>query len=473
CLGKNFLILSLGEVISKILTFAAFAFLARILGPGGFGTIEFALTLIFVMSQVVDFGSEKFGAVQVAQGDKIISNLTSHVIILRLFFAGTSYIILTSLVLILNKPAAVKQVILLYGLSLFLLPGLLNWVFQGLDKMQWVAIFSITRQFIFALFIFLFIRSPEQLWIVALIEVCSVFGTIVLNVIIYRLQIERFSFRFNFQFSKSILKQTLPIFLSQAMMALKLHLPTILVGVLMIDNKGVGWFRASHRIVFALNTFVMLYLFNLLPSIARYKGVNFNNLHRFMHHSMRVTSWITIFIGVIGMILSQPIINGIYGAMFSEAGKIFQIMVWLIAIFILSGHYRYILIGFGHQKLDFRSTAIGAIVSIILCFTLIPAYGIAGAAWSMLIAEFFTWSFAYYFVRKEINLIPALPHIIKPGLISIGLIISVQFLQAYGFWLQGVLAILAYFLTMILFQPTIFTDIRILAKGNQPANVAN
>jgi len=466
-LGTNFLILSVGETISKVLTFAAFAFLARVLGPQGFGTIEFALAFMFVMSQMVDFGSEKFGAVKIAQNKEGIPDLATHIIAMRLFFALAAYALLVCFVIVLDKPLAVKQVILLYGISLFLIPGLLNWVFQGLDEMHWVALFSIARQFIFASFIFLFIRRPDQIWLVAIIEVLSVFGTLILNFIIYRFRIGRFSFKFNFQFSKSILRQATPIFLSQSMMALKLHLPAILLGILMVDNKGVGLFRASHRIVFALNTFVMLYLFNLLPSIARYRRANPERLPAFMHHSIRVTAWISIFVGIIGMVLSRPIITGIYGSMFSGAENIFKIMVWLVAIFILSGHYRYILIGFGRQKLDFRSTAIGAIASIVLCFSLIPNYGITGAAWTMLISEFLTWGCAYYFVRREINLIPILRHLIKPGLISIALIIFIQFLQAYGFWLQGMLAVLVYFPTMLLLQPTIFSDIRTLANGNQ------
>ncbi len=45
-LVQNFLSLSGAEVISKLLTLATFAFVARIVGPGGFGYLEFAFSIV-------------------------------------------------------------------------------------------------------------------------------------------------------------------------------------------------------------------------------------------------------------------------------------------------------------------------------------------------------------------------------------------------------------------------------------------
>jgi len=45
-LVHNFLSLSGAEVISKLLTLATFAFVARIVGPGGFAYLEFAYSVV-------------------------------------------------------------------------------------------------------------------------------------------------------------------------------------------------------------------------------------------------------------------------------------------------------------------------------------------------------------------------------------------------------------------------------------------
>lgn len=465
-LGFNFIILSGGEIISKLLTFTAFAFLARVFGPDGFGVIELALAVLFVFTQLVDFGSEKYGAVAVAQDNKQVSSLVVHVVSMRLTLAIFSFLLLAGFLLIMNKPWEVKQIILIYGLSLFLVPGLIQWVFQGLDQMPKVAVFSVVRQLIFAVLIFALIPRYKYLWLVAVFELTALTGTVLLMMFVFRKLPYRPHFKLQIDQFKSIFRQSTPIFLSQTMMALKAHLPAIVLGFMVVNNAEVGWFRASHRIVFALNTFVMLYLFNLLPSIARSIQTKTKSLNHLMHHSIRITAWSAIFIGLVGMLLAEQIVQLIYGNEFAEAAGALKIMIWMIVVFILSGHYRYILIGLGQQILDFRSTAIGAIFSVALCFLLIPKFGQIGAAWTMLFSEIMTWVFAYYFVRRRIALIPVLQHLVKPVVASGIMILTLHLLKGFEIWIRDAGGILAFIISMLLLQPSIFTDIRTFAAAN-------
>ncbi len=56
-LAKNFVLLGIGEFASKICSFVAFAYLARVLGPSEFGQLEFALALIFFFTLLVGLWS--------------------------------------------------------------------------------------------------------------------------------------------------------------------------------------------------------------------------------------------------------------------------------------------------------------------------------------------------------------------------------------------------------------------------------
>jgi O-antigen/teichoic acid export membrane protein len=66
-LFKNFLSLSGAEVVTKIATFAAFAYLARLLGPAGFGYVEWAGTVLMCSSLIVDQGFSSYGAREIAK----------------------------------------------------------------------------------------------------------------------------------------------------------------------------------------------------------------------------------------------------------------------------------------------------------------------------------------------------------------------------------------------------------------------
>lgn len=464
-LGRNFIILSIGEAFSKLLTFLAFAFLARVLGPESFGTIEFALAIIFVFSQIVDLGTEKIGAVMAARAKENISRLLVHVVSLRVLSSIAAFAILLTLVAFLNQPWTIKQIILLYGLSLFFVPGLLQWLFQGLEKMLWVACFSILRQLVFAAAVFLWIREPEQIWMVALFEVTAVLSVVMFNFIVFHRQFGKPKFQFDPSYAKSIVKQSLPMFLSQLMMALKLQLPAILLGVLLLSNQEVAWFRASHRIVLAINTFAMLYLFNLLPSISRCYSSKRDELKQLMNNSMRVALWPTIFIGLVGLVFSGPIISGIYGSRYANAATMFSIMVWLIALTMISGHYRSMLFGLSQQKLDFVCTGSGAVVTAMLCMLLIPKYAAVGAAWAMIAAEVLTLALAYYFSAKKIVHVPIVNHLIKPIFAATLTIAGLKFFPTADLLATGALSAFLFLAAMQLLQPTILSDIRSLAVG--------
>ena len=68
-LVSNFTLLTGGEVLSKIFTFIAFTFLARMLGPTNFGHLEFALAVMVFFSLLVDFGTSPYGAREIAKNE--------------------------------------------------------------------------------------------------------------------------------------------------------------------------------------------------------------------------------------------------------------------------------------------------------------------------------------------------------------------------------------------------------------------
>ena len=59
---RDFLALASGQVLSKIIIFVAFAYLARTLEPEYYGFVEFAVALSLFSTIVVDLGLGSIGA---------------------------------------------------------------------------------------------------------------------------------------------------------------------------------------------------------------------------------------------------------------------------------------------------------------------------------------------------------------------------------------------------------------------------
>jgi O-antigen/teichoic acid export membrane protein len=460
-LVRNFVLLAAGEFTSKLFGFVAFAYLARVLGPGEFGQLEFALAVIFFFTLLVDCGLGSYGARELAKDQSTVKRLTIHVVILRWILAAGAFILLAGCVALMEKPWAVKQLLLLYGLTLFALPALLPFVFQGLDLMRQVAVASVMRWSLFAAGVLIFVRHPGATWIVPVVE-----GVAILCVVIYYFVVLPKPFasaekRIDFRYAFSMFRRAFPIGASELVWALKIYFATVLLGIF-INGPEVGWFGAAHRLVVSLHAFVWLYFFNLFPSISRGSLGSFDALQRLMRGSLQITGWLGVFLAAIGTALAKPILTLVYGAQYEPGVAAFQVLIWLIPLALASGHFRYTLIAYDRQGLEFLSAACGGALNVILNLVLNATYGIIGAALSLVAAEGLILALSYLFVRKTITHIPAGVYLWRPATGAAVFAAVLYFMPSPNAWLIGGSTIAVFFGVLTLSHRTLFADIRSL-----------
>lgn len=458
-LALNFAILSGGELISKLLAFAAFAYLARVLGPESFGYLEFALALVFFLTLISELGLGPFGAREVAKEPEAARRMAVHIVFLRSLLVAAALLLLALLVILLNKPWPVRRLLLFYGLTLLGLPGLLPWLFQGRDRMHYVAAASIIRWAIFSAGVILYVSGPDRIWAVPLIE-----GVAIGSAALFYLRSFSSSFGslrqpIDRSFALSALVQALPIGASELVWALKVYFATILLGFVLPASE-VGWFAASHRIVISLHTFVWLYFFTLLPSIARSTQAPSEVLRGLMKPSIQFTAWSAIFLGIVGTAFAGPIIALIYGPQYEKAVPALKVLIWLIPLALMSGHYRYALIAYDRQRLEFFTAACGAALNILLNLFLVPLYGPLAAASALVASEAAIWVIAYIFVRQKIMPFPFWIYLWRPLLAGAVLAAVLYLMPAIQIWLAAGSALAVYCLVASVMQPELFSHLR-------------
>jgi O-antigen/teichoic acid export membrane protein len=462
----NFILLSGGEAASKILAFVAFAYLARILGPDIYGHVEFALAATLFFNLVVEGGLGLLGTREIAKDELAVNRLTYHIVILRLVLAVGAFLLLIVFSAVTNQSWQEKQLVLFYGLTLFGTPGQLQWVFQGLDQMHWIAMASVLRWVLFAGGVFAFARNADHVWLVPGIELVAIASVVIFNFVVFRTYLGRFRQRFDLPFAFYLLRQTTPIGLTQVMWGLKVYLPTIMLG-LMIGGDAVGWFGAAHRIVIALHSFVWMYFINLYPAISRCTQQSEDALQSLVKKSLQVTAWCAIFIGAIGTILARPLIDFVYGSQYSAATGAFQALIWLVAFTLLSSHYMYTLIAYNKQWLELLSAILGAVINVVLNYFFILQMGFAGAAFGVLLSEASIWALNYYFVQHQITSLPLLGHLIRPIIAGAVMATLISLVLPLNFIVVGIAALLMYGLGMLLLQPSIISEVRVLIADNR------
>lgn len=462
--GTNFTLLAAGEVVSKAFTFVAFTYLARRLGPSTFGSVEFALALIVLFTLIVEGGFSPYGAREVAKDPGAVSRLASQIVALRSILALGVLMLLLGFVALLSRPWPVKQLVLLYGLTLFLTPVHLSWVFQGLDRMGVVAATTTIRWMVFACSIFLWVREPGEVWRVPVVEVGALVCAAAFNLWMYRRVYGAIWPRLDPNTGLALIREAFPIGLSQLLWAARVYFPTIVLGLL-VGERPVGWFGAAQRLVLALNTFGVLYLFNLLPTLSRAAKQPTEAVQSIMRTSIPLVAWTTVFVGAAGTIFAEPLMAVVYGAQYGEGAASLRILVWLVPAALLSGHFRYTLVAHDAQRLDLWCAALGGGTCVVLTLLLVPTHGPVGGAAAILASELVTWTAAYLFVRRRVAVIPLGRHLAWPLLAGTVMVALVSVFPSPSVWLGGTAGILLYVSAILMLHPKMVTDVRSVFGG--------
>jgi O-antigen/teichoic acid export membrane protein len=134
----------------------------------------------------------------------------------------------------------------------------------------------------------------------------------------------------------------------------------------------------------------------------------------------------------------------------------------VIPLALMSGHFRYTLIGYDNQKYEFYSAVIGAVVNVMLNLVLVGRYGLMGAAVSLVISEAVIWMTTYFYVRRLIVPIPVFVYIWKPVVAGILVSAALNFLMQVNIFLAGTIGLVVYILLMAILQPDLITSMHVI-----------
>jgi O-antigen/teichoic acid export membrane protein len=372
-----------GEVVSKLCVMAAYAYLARVLGPRDFGVIELALstTLFFVLAAEAGLGNYAARSVETSPGSA--SQLIPRAGLLRAMLAVPAYLIILALAS--WNGTTGLGLLAIYGGAVLLTPFNTQFVFQGLRQMQWVATGNLLRYGTFAALVLFIVRRGSSVRIVALAEVGGVLALAIFNsALLRRVLRTRLDWRGAWHGARELFRKTWFLGASDLTWAAMWYSPTIIVGWTDPGHaEQVAWIAAAVRIVLALHQFVFLYFFNLIPNLAKELHESVEDWRALIHRSISVSMWAACFVALGGLWFAPIILRTLFGAAYGQAVLPFQIAIWMIPAAWLGGHFRGSLIVGGHQRLEFLASAIAGITTVVLAWEGARRYGAPGAAFAL------------------------------------------------------------------------------------------
>ncbi len=399
---SNVFWLVLSEVTSKSLIFLGTVYLARELGKAGFGLFSLSLAVGIYFWVVSDAGVTGYGVREVArkkeQANELYNTLNSlrlvlSVILLLFFF----------IVLYLTDTPPEKRLILLAGAFYAVAYSVSSdWVFRGMEKMQYIFAGRITASLAFLVGIYMLVKGPSDTVEASFIYSCSVLaGSLTFLFILSRKLSIPFVFRISFREWMRHLRESFYFALNGIFNNLSLFIPVFFMGFWSSDEE-LGVFSAPHRLTMMVVRVGVLVIVALYPTLSSLYVSDMEKFRKVHAEFERLIVGIAMPVCIIATVFGRDIVVLLFGRPYIDSAGIFNILIWLVFLLVVRRSIGTSLLSAGFHRFNMFATGGGVLVVILLSTVLIPPYGGYGAALALTGGEIFTLILMSGLFRKKV-----------------------------------------------------------------------
>jgi O-antigen/teichoic acid export membrane protein len=372
-----------GTILARLVAFIGTNYIARMLGPEGFGMVGFALAISSYISLAITAGVNAIGAREVARQPEKAASLAASVILFRLVLAVGAFISIGLLSWYLPKPTIFKLVICLTGLSYFTIALDTAWVHQGLEQNRRVGIAMILTEAINTGLLLLWVSKPNDvLWV----PVAMFCGQLVSAVFLGSSIFSKTNFKGNLHEGFEIFNLSRFYFLSKLLRTLMLTFDIILLGFIWGD-RAVGLYTAPYRICYMLIALSTAINFSYLPDFTRAVPLGASKVAAVATRSLELSGLIVAPFVVGGIAISNALLGFLFGSAYLEGSTACQILLVTTGLFVIRGTIQNTLMVYDRLKLEMGIVLAATILNVTLDLCLIPHYGLVGAAAATTLSE--------------------------------------------------------------------------------------
>ncbi len=342
--------------------------------------------------------------------------------------ATIAVVVLLIVTRVADRSPFARDVLLLSGLSLVTYALMLDWVFYGAERPQVVATASVLKVAVFAVGAVLLVHTPDQVWLAPVLQAAGEAAAPLLA----GGYIARFGWLVpSLAGARALVRRALPIGVSQMMRAVNYWFSVVIVGVL-LDDAAVGRFVAAQKLMLLAMGFAALYFYAYLPLVSQVFDRGAAMLERLLARSIRLTALVTLPLATGATLLAPRVIEVLYGRGYAGSVPVLRVLIWAVPLIIFGGHFRQTLLAANLQAIDLRWSTTAAVTNVIASMALIPAAGLAGAAWATTLSEAVLVTLGYASVSRRIIHVRVARALPRPAIAAALMAVVVWLVAPFG-----------------------------------------
>ena len=382
---RNIKILTAAQILASVAGLFSSPLLARALGADGFGVLGFGTAFLSLLGIAASLNTDTYGTREIARNPNEAGPICSPILGLRLTLSVLAYAVFIAIVLMLDRNQTEKTVLLVQAGGIFVSIFILDFVFQGLERMGINGLRQISTALMTLICVFLFVHAPEDILTAAIIPVAA--GIVAVGVIWFyaRRNVSGITLSFSRDRWRQILAVSLPMAISGVMHTIIFNTDAVMLG-LMSTNEQTGLYVSAFKIVGLTMIPAGLLIAPFFPSLSagwQDQTMRFDRSRTFAISVLIISLPLVVFIAI----YPELILRVLFGEAYSGAGTALTILMASMVVMHLRIIYGPPLLAWNEERFLMVATLIGAILNVLLNFILIPKYGIVGAAYASLVGH--------------------------------------------------------------------------------------
>ena len=452
-IAKNTGVLAISHVITSILGFFLFIYIARYLGEVGFGKYSFAVSFTALFVIFADLGISQLIIRELARNKELTNEYLTNVSLIKLLLSFIAFGLIVLTINLMNYPRDMTYAVYLFGIYAILTSFALTFrvIFRAFERMEYdAAVMVIEKIILFPLVLFV-LFSGYGLIELAYVYIFIGIVDVTLSFSIVLIKIAKPKPTIDFSLCKTIIIGSIPFGLNGLFAVSFFQIDTVMLSVLKGD-AAVGIYNAAYNPLLALGVIPSIFITALYPVMSRYFVSSKDSLEILTGLSSKYMAIIGLPIAMGCFILANRFIALFYADQFSASIIAFQILALFIPLRFMSFITGTLLTSMNRQSIRTVSVGLSALFNIVLNAALIPYLSYIGASIATVLSEVLLYFVIIYYINKHYKKLELHKHFMKPLAASLMMGGFLFYFKDINLFLVIILAAFVYFVMLVLLR---------------------
>lgn len=427
--NKNFMYNVIYQIFIFIIPLVSTPYVSRVLGVDNIGVYSYTYSFVYYFMLASMLGINNYGAREIAKCSLDKNKLSqSFFSIYFLQLICNIFMIIIFYTFILFSNYNHKGILIIQSIFLISCAFDINWFFFGMEEFKITISRNVIIKVLSLILIFLLVKGKNDLWLYTTVMSIS---TLISQLYLWIFVRKRVSFcKVSFREIFFHLPKCLMLFIPIIAYSIYRVMDKTMIGFF-VNTTELGYYESAEKIINIPISFVSALGTVMMPHMAKSSSEELEKKF--------TSTFYLCYLFITPMILGLLVISKDFTIIFfgEEFLKTSNIIILLLPTVLFGAMTNIIrsnyLIPKSKDRIYLISTAVGAIINLILNIIFIKKYGAYGACIGTVAAEFSVLLYQIIYTKKEIdylrNLRGIIPIVLKSAIMMIYLIIMRDFIE--------------------------------------------